>query len=221
MTAAPFGPRWPPWGGDRSAVLAPERVAQERVVREWLARERGAESAVPADPDAALDALLSTNPGAASFIWREAPIEWYRVELGRAAFESLRPVGGPADLLWRSLSADGTLLEVARHCSRAGDEALAEAGIDVDAVRRYRRTLAAGGTLDPIVVRTRRGRTPWFVVDGNHRVTAAGLHLLENGEYDPFPAYLAITANPVFPRIRERVGGWIQRLLGRWPARLD
>lgn len=216
----PSGPRLPPWGSKRSAVRAAERVSQDQVVREWLAREPGAESQGPAAPDAALDALLSAKPGAASFLWRETPVEWYRVELEREAFEGLRPVGGPPDLLWRSVAADSTLFEVAQCCYRSGDGALAEVGIDVSAVRRYRRTLADGGTLNLIVVRTRWGRTRWVVVDGNHRATAAGLHLLESGEYDPLPACLATVPNPVFSRINERVGGWIQRLLGRWPARL-
>jgi hypothetical protein len=200
------------------------RVTEERVVRYWLQRELDDRRDRP-DPSAvstagALDALLSEKPGAASFIWRERPIGWYRLELSRAAFTDLHPVGGPDDLLWRSLSTDGTILGVAEWIRQAGPDELAEeTDVDLEAVSDYRETVRSGGDVDPLIVRTRRGATPWYVVDGNHRATAVALHLLETGEYDPVSAYVAVTANPVLRPLVERILGLFQRVIGNGPAR--
>lgn len=197
-----------------------ERVSGERVVRYWLGREFEAGADVP-DPaglsfDEAVDALLSAKPGAAAFLWRETPIRWYRLALDRATFAGLRPVGGPETLLWRDLSTDGTLVGVAERLDAAGDGALREeTAVDLDAVTAYRDAVATGRALDPLIVRTRRGRTPWFVVDGNHRAAGAALHAVETGEYVPQTAYVAVTANPVLGPAVARVRGAIQRLRGR------
>jgi len=196
-----------------------EPVPEERVVRHWLDLESRGRSNVP-DPEAvsgeeAVDALLSAKPGAASFVWREQPIDWYRTTVDRERMVGLRPVGGPGDLLWRGLSADGTLLGVAGRIHQRGFDALSdETGVDLGTVATYRERIADGERIDPVVVRTRRGRTPWHVVDGNHRITAVALHYLETGEYDPQPAYVAVTGNPVIRPVLDRVGGLVQRLRG-------
>lgn len=198
-----------------------ERVPEERVLEHWL----GTETGDPIDPEtlpepAVRDALLSRKPGAAAFVWRERPIRWYRLELDREAFAALRPVGGPDDLLWRDLSTDGTLVGVARRLLDGDRASVArEAGVDPEAIDACRETVAAGRELPAIVVRTRRGRTPWYVADGNHRVVGRALHMLETGEYVPQSAYVAVTANPVLGPLRDRALGLLDRLRGRSPAR--
>lgn len=213
-----------PWStGERDAVIR-GRVPQDRVVRGWLERELGPSGRVPDGSRAALDALLSEKPGAAGFVWRDAPVEWYRIDLGETAFRELRPVPGPEDLLWRSVSTDGTLAGVAERIHESegpGSDAgtAAAAGVNADALADYRAALARGDPLDPLVVHTRRGLTPWFVADGNHRAVAVELHRLETGDYEPVPAFLGVTANPVLGPLVDRVRGWIRRLGGRLPAR--
>lgn len=205
----------------------PERVREERVLREWLAREieHGAAAVdarpVPSNAAAVLDALLSAKPGAAAFVWRDRPIRWYRLALERDRFAALRPVDGPDDLLWRAASTDGTLFGVAERLHEEGAGPLESAGIDVEAIRAYRDDLAAGERFDPLIVRTRRGATPWFVADGNHRATAAALRSLETGRYEPVPAYVAVTANPVLRPALVRVRGLVQRLIGRMIGHRD
>lgn len=197
-----------------------ERISRVQAVRYWLGREFDNGADVP-DPaglsfEETLDALLSTNPGAASFLWRETPIRWYRLTLDRETFTGLRPVGGPDSLLWRDLSTDGTLLGAAERIDREGRRALAdETDVALDAVAAYRDDVATGRALDPLVVRTRRGRTPWFVADGNHRATGAALHYVETGEYVPQAAYVAVTANRVLRPAIDRIRGALQRLGGR------
>lgn len=197
-----------------------ERVPEDRVIRYWLARERGKRGD---DPDVeglsareVADAILSEKPGAASFVWRETPVAWYGLDLDRDAFGALRPVRGPEDLLWRDLSTDGTLVGVAERIRAVGADDLADrTAVDLEAVLAYRDAVAAGERLDPPVVRTRRGHTPWYVADGNHRVTGAALHYLETGEFRPWPAYLAVTGNPVARPVVARIRGAIGRLAGR------
>jgi len=196
-----------------------EPVAEERVLREWVARDADAADEVT-DVEAAstremTDALLEAKPGAASFLGRDRPIRWYRTDLDRDEFTALRPVDGPEDLLWREVSTDGTLVGVAERLQADGPEPLDAAGIDTGAVREYRDELSDGVLPDPLIVRTRRGATPWFVADGNHRATAVGLRLLETGRYEPQPAYVAVSANPVVRPLIDRVRGAFQRLRGR------
>ncbi|UHQ95987.1 hypothetical protein [Natrinema halophilum] len=198
-----------------------ERVSEEHVLREWLEREADCGPAdadlesAPTNAAATLDALLSAKPGAAAFVWRERPIRWYRLGLDRERFVDLRPVDGPDDLLWRAVSMDGTLFGVAERVHEDGFGPLESAGIDAGTIRTYRDNLAAGTRVDPLVVRTRRGATPWFVADGNHRATAAAMRILETGRYDLVPAYVAVTANPVRRPTVDRIRGLIQRLAGR------
>ncbi len=199
---------------------APERVREERVLREWLEREAdGGTRIVDSESDppktAVLDALLAAKPGAAAFVWRERPIRWYRLDLDWKRFGDLRPVDGPDDLLWRAVSTDGTLFGVAERVQDEGFGPLESAGIDAAAIRAYRDNLAAGTRFDPLVVRTRRGATPWYVADGNHRATAAALQSLETGRYHPVPAYVGVTANPILGPMLDRIRGLAQRLTGR------
>jgi hypothetical protein len=91
----------------------------------------------------------------------------------------------------------------------------AETGVDVDRILQYRDALAAGETLDPLVVGTRRGCAPWYVADGNHRATALALYRHETGRYEPQPAYLGIAPNPVLRPAYERACGAV-RAAGRW-----
>ena len=210
-----------------------EPVDERRVLRAWLARE-AERAAVDVDPSTAsradlVDALLSAKPGAATFLCRERPIRWYRVDLDWATFATLSPVRGPDDRLWRAASTDGTLVGVAEHAREHGIRALSDHGVDAGAVRRYRDALAAGDGLDPLVVRTRRGATPWYVADGNHRATAVALRRLDAaGEgpvddenrpvadgYDPVTVHVAVTENPVARPALDRLRGLLQRPRGR------
>jgi len=206
-----------------------EPVDERRVLCAWLAREtERVEAGI--DPETAsrddlVDALLSAKPGAATFLCRERPIRWYRVDLDWPSFATLSPVRGPDDRLWRAVSTDGTLVGVAEHAREHGLAALSESGIDAAAIRRYRRALAAGDGVDPLVIRTRRGATPWYVADGNHRATAIALRRLAaaadgNGNaqtdgYDPVATHVAVTANPVAGPALDRIRGLYQRLRGR------
>lgn len=199
----------------------PVQVPEERVLRAWLAHEIEHDAAaidsemVSTNTAAVLDALLSAKPGAAAFVWREQPIRWYRLVLEWDQFVDLRPVDGPDDLLWRDVSTDGTLFGVAERVTEEGFGPLEDAGIDAGAIRTYRDDLAAGTQFDPLIVRTRRGATPWFVADGNHRATAAAFHAIETGRYNPLPAYVAVTANLILEPILVRIRGLFQRLAGR------
>lgn len=197
----------------------PELVAEERVLREWVAREPDAADVIGnAETDSSREmttALLEAKPGAAAFLWRGRPIRWYQTELGREEFTALRPVDGPEDLLWRQVSTDGTLVGVAERLHEDGPGPLDAAGIDTDAVRKYREELSEGVSPDPLIVRTRRGATLWFVADGNHRGTAIALRMIETGRYEPQPAYVAVSANPVVKPLIDRVRGALQRLRGR------
>lgn len=195
-----------------------EPVSREEVVRYWLEREVGEREGEPdpstLDADAAVAALLREKPGVADAVWEGEA--WYRLELSRARFERLRLVDGPPRLLWRRLAPDGKVTSAARRIAGepAGDLAAAT-GVDVDAVLAYRDALADGETLDPLVVATRRGCAPWHVVDGNHRATALALTLRETGRYDPQPAYLVVSPNPVVRPLVERLCGLARRLAGR------
>lgn len=196
----------------------PTPVAEDCVTRYWLARE-ATETAVAVDPETAspravLDELLSVAPGAATFLGRERPIDWYRLTLDREQFARLRPVAGPEDLLWRAVSTDGTLRGVAERLHRDGPAPLVAAGIDTERIAQYRDRLDAGESVDPLVIRTRRGATPWYVADGDHRATAAALRVIETGVYDPLPAFVGVTPNPVLGPLAARIRGLLQRLRG-------
>jgi hypothetical protein len=203
-----------------------ESVRRDEVVRYWLAREvekgddveTGDGSGVEpyeVTADEALDALLRRKPGAASAVWRAPPTAWYRLDLSRSRFESLRVVRGPERLGWGALSGDGTVLGAARRVAGGDPDALErETGVDVWAILDYRSAVAADGDVGSLVLSTRRGRAPWHVADGNHRATARALHLVETGAYDPQPAFLGVGGNPVLRPLRERLGGIVDRLRG-------
>lgn len=192
-----------------------ERVSQPEVVRHWLRVEREKSAADDVEVDAddadeALDALLRLNPGAAAFIWRDAPIDWYRVELPRGDFLALRVVEGPEHLYWRALSPDNTIRGAAERIASEDPDQLAEAtGVDVSKVLTLRDQLP--GVADrEFVLSTRRGCSPWTIADGNYRAVAKALYLLEDGEYRPQPAYLGVGANPVVRPLRERICGLLR-----------
>jgi hypothetical protein len=198
-----------------------ERVDRREIVRHWLDRERAkADDGLATDVDAipteaAVGALLRDKPGVADVVWRD-PVRWYRLRLSRTAFEDLRLVAGPPGVTWHALSPDGTVVGAARRI--AADPAAdlqAATGVDVPAVRAYRDRIAAGEDVGPLVVATRRGCAPAHVVDGTHRATARALHLVETGDYDPQPAYVAVTPNPVVRPARERLCGLVRRLRRR------
>lgn len=182
------------------------RVPREAVVRAWLAREcEGSEP--PATAAGAFDALLNENPGAAAFLWRDAPHACYRLDLPRARFDRLHVVEGPPELGWGALSPDGTVGGCARRIDRGDPDRLARTtGVDVALIERLARE-APTGDPHPLVLSTRRGAVPWYVADGNHRAVALALSLWRGAGYEPLPAYLCVGANPVLGPLLQRVCG--------------
>lgn len=214
-----------------------ERVPQTTVVRHWLRLEAAKdrpesarsddESPVddPASPadDAlsvdeltdreALNELLDRKPGAAAFLWRDAPVEWYRLGLTRAEFDALHVVEGPPDLGWRSLARDGTVRGAAQRIDRGNPERLAATtGVDVPAVVSLAEQLPPA-TEHALVLSTRQGCVPWTVADGNHRAVATALALRRGASYEPRPAYLGVGANPVAVPLWERLCGVGRRIV--------
>ncbi|WP_336345233.1 hypothetical protein [Halalkalicoccus ordinarius] len=192
-----------------------ERVPCDEVVRAWLARERDdLEDSIEAlSPEAALDALLSENPGAAAFLWRDAPVTCYRLSLSREEFDRLHVVPGPEGMLWRALSPDGTVRGAAARIDHGDPERLTrETGVDVLAIESLATSISSSSVEEPLVLSTRRGAVPWRVADGNHRATAMALSVRRGGEYVPWPAYLCVGANPVLEPLSQRVRGLFGRL---------
>ncbi|GAA0235252.1 hypothetical protein ACFFQF_24900 [Haladaptatus pallidirubidus] len=186
------------------------RISQEHVIKRWL----GLESRKPETPSVdvssltereALDELLNAKPGAASFIWREAPIEWRRVTLSRHAFERLRVIDGPETLSWRALSPDETVLGAARQIARCDGEQLddltAKTGVDVGQVL----SIAENPPGEPLVLVDRRNCHAPRVMDGNYRATGRALNLVKTDTYDPVSAYLGTSSRPVLKPIRNVV----------------
>lgn len=200
--------------------MTAERVTQPAVVRHWLHLELANRADPTEDVDGltdgqAMDRLLRLKPGAAAFVWRDAPVEWFRLELGRQDFLQLRLIDGPPGLSWRSLAADDTLETVAARLDGATvDEIAGLAGIDAEALEAYGEAMPDVG-LDPLVLRTRRGCVPWRIVDGNHRAVAKALYLRDGGRYEPQPVYLGVGATPMLAPLRERLCGRVRQLLGR------
>lgn len=197
-----------------------KRVDKQEVVQYWLERELAKRGQGPVsselDPDAAVGALLQEEPGAADVIWRDHPVGWYRVEVTRERLAQLELIAGPSNLLWRALASDGRVMTAARRVSQESPTELErESGVDIDTILEYRQAVADGLELDPLVLNTRQGCAPWYVVDGNHRATALALHLIETGTYEPHPAYLIISSNSVVRPAVERVCGLVQRFFGR------
>ncbi|WP_128477469.1 hypothetical protein [Halorussus pelagicus] len=191
------------------------RVAQVEVLREWLRVERSHPDAewFPIDSLSereALDELLDRKPGAAAFVWRDAPVTWYETTLDRADFADLRVVAGPANLRWRDLSPDGTVRSAAdRIASEDPEKLTAETGVDVETVLDFVDEMPQG----PLVVSTREGCVPRYVADGNHRAVALALRM-RSGEFAPQRAYLGVGANPVAKPLFERLCGAVETVLG-------
>lgn len=235
-----------------------ERVPRSVVVRHWLRTEceaaavgrragpvveAGADAVLPApervgslSESEALDLLLRAKPGVASFLVRDEPVAWYRTAVDGDRFRRLRLVESPPGTLWRALAPDRSPVTAARTVADRDPEALAaESGVDVRRVLRIRSTLDDGtGPASPLVVRTRRGRAPWTIVDGNHRAVARAMELVDAGGVEarqvdggerhrddgfaPQPVYVGVRPNPVVQPLRERVGGLVRRLFGREPG---
>lgn len=195
-----------------------ERAAEEQVIQHWLAVERhktgdDSDSLTAMNGREALDELLERKPGAAAFLWRARPIEWYRTTLSRTEFERLRVIDGPDKLGWQALSADGTVLGAAKRIRHENPvDLVAETGVDIERVYRFADALATGDELRALVLTKRRGSGPPRIADGNHRASAVALHLLRTGEYRPQRAYLGIGANPVLRPLRQRLCGLLGRL---------
>lgn len=202
-----------------------ERVAEEQVIKHWLAVEQ---PNVGDEPDGLgamdgremLDELLKRKPGAAAFLWRAQPIEWYRTVLSQTEFERLRIIDGPEELGWQALSLDGTVLGAAKRIEReSSTNLMAETGVDVERVCRFADALATDDELPALVLTKRRGSGPPRIADGNHRASAVALHLLRTDEYRPQRAYLGIGANPVLRPLRQRLCALLWRLYpvgSRW-----
>lgn len=190
------------------------RVAQLEVLREWLRVERSHPDAdwFPVDPlseGEALDELLDRNPGAAAFVWRDAPVRWYETTVTREDLTDLRLVEGPPNLRWRDLSPDGTVWAAAERIARGDSEELAdETGVDVPTVVEFVEEMPEG----PLVLSTREGCVPRYVADGNHRAVALALRA-RSGEFEPQRAYLGVGANPVARPLLERLCGAVRRLV--------
>jgi hypothetical protein len=213
-----------------------ERVSQSEVVRYWLrvevekdgvpSSERAASTTddpVSGDEEtassvsdlsdrAALDGLLDRKPGAAAFLWRDAPVAWYRLDLTRTEFDALHVVEGPPNLGWRALSPDGTVRGAARRIDRGDPERLAATtGVDVSKVLSLAETHESVGR--PLVLSTRQGCVPWTVADGNHRAVATALALRRGASYGPRSAYLGVGTNPVAVPLWERLCGVARRVV--------
>lgn len=197
-----------------------EHVSQSDVVRHWLRVEQedpttDLQQEVPTErldvdgytDDEALDTLLRLKPGAAAFIWRDEPIDWYHVELSRREFLALHVVDGPEHLYWRALSPDNTIRGAAQRIEAGEPDQLAAAtGVDVGKVLTLRDELPAVADQE-LVLATRQGCRPWTIADGNYRAVAKALALLDDGAYTPQTAYLGVGANPIGAPLRERVCG--------------
>ena len=192
------------------------RVPQDEVLREWLRVERSKPDAdwFPIDSLSereALDELLDRKPGAAAFVWRDAPVRWYETALDREQVEGLQVVEGPPNLRWRALSPDGTVRGAADRIARGDPDALAaETGVDVETVVDFVDEMPEG----PLVVSTREGCVPRYLADGNHRAVALALRVRsEAGEFSPPRAYLGVGANRVLRPLAQRVCGAVRSLL--------
>lgn len=198
-------------------------VSQSTVVRSWLRQERDGQATgddtAELDDAGALDRLLRLKPGAAAFVWRDAPVDWFRLELTRDEFLDLHVVPGPEGLGWRALSPDDTIAGAAERIDREDAEPLTQTtGIDVPKILTLRDELPVSADVS-LVLSTRRGCVPWSVADGNHRAVATALTLLEGGQYEPQRAYLGVGANPVVGPVRSRLCGVVRRLRHRFPRR--
>jgi len=216
-------------------------VGQSAVVRHWLraelagpgsgatpgpSRRRVSPSALADLSDReALDALLNRKPGAAGFLAAAGSVAWHETTVAPDRLGDLRLIDAPTGLGWRSLAPDLSPVTAAGRILDADRDILAAAvDVDVDHVRRIREGLG-GSAAPPLVIRTRRGRAPWVVADGNHRAVARAIRVLEAeragepvAELAPQPVYVGERPNPVVRPLVERLRGGLARLLGREPG---
>ncbi|WP_435157658.1 hypothetical protein [Haladaptatus sp. DFWS20] len=192
------------------------RVSQEHVIKRWLELECRKPEVPSVDVDSltereALDALLNAKPGAASFIWREAPIEWQKLTLSRHSFERLRVVAGPGQLSWRALSPDETIRGAANRivacASEDVDGLTAETGVDIERVLSFSNRLPDG----PLVLVDHPDCRPPRVADGNYRATARALNLIETDVYTPVRAYLGVPTRSTLKPLRNRLCELVRR----------
>jgi hypothetical protein len=201
-----------------------ERVRRETVVDHWLAREGLAEDGATTgdggqprtDEAGPLAALLDAKPGAANFLVAGPERDWYRRSVPVADLADWRLVETAPDALWGALSPDGTVGGAARRVADGDAAALAaETGVDVERLRAMARSFGPDAA-PALVARTRRGRAPTTVADGNHRAVARVLAAREAGtDPAPQPVYVGVAPNPVVRPVRERLAGLLDRLRGR------
>ncbi|WP_224269843.1 hypothetical protein [Haloprofundus salinisoli] len=167
--------------GRRRRTRPGRRVARREVLDHWLACEgltpSGGSNGPPSRTEDAVDRLLRANPGAAAFLWRDAPIRWFHTHLSADELGRVRVIEGPENLLWNALSPDGTVEGAATRVVESDASRLSEeTGVDVARIERLAEQLAdASETLPDIVCVQRR---PWerpSVADGNHRAVAAAV----------------------------------------------
>lgn len=207
-------------------------VTERTVMNHWLALE-AAKSGDDLSPeavssladDAMQDALLERKPGAAA-IFHEAPgTRWYRLRIRATELRRLLYISGPKNQLWGALAEDRRLVEGARRVRSADPDVLtSKTDVDVAHVLAVRDRIANGESIPAPVLATRHGRTPTWVLDGNHRLTAVAANRLEtdpDGGLDvdasdgDLEAFLGVRPNPVATPVVERVRGLVDRFLGR------
>lgn len=190
-------------------------VPEDEAVRHWLRQERAgrdppARTALRwSDP---LASLLEINPGPTAFLLDDRPTQWYRTAVSLRELGSYRLIETPDGVLWDALSPDGTVRGAARRVADGDPATLSrETGIDVEWILELEASLGDERAPAP-VIRTRKGRTPRVVVDGNHRAVARVLSGLR-GSAGPLeeppsqPVYIGVRANPVLRPAIERLGG--------------
>lgn len=195
-----------------------DRVSQSTVLRHWLGLEQERTGADQVAVDAlgqaeVMDRLLRYRPGAAAFIWRDSPVDWFAIELSREQFLGLQVVPGPEHLSWRALSPDNTIESVGERLALENhDPPSVPNGIDISQILALREAMPTGAA-SQLVLSTRRGCVPWSIADGNHRAVAKAIYLLDGGAYEPQDAYLGVGSNPIVAPLRQRFCGLARRLV--------
>ncbi|WP_155120539.1 hypothetical protein [Haloprofundus marisrubri] len=166
------------------------RVAQREVLEHWLTCEglgsNGGSTRSRSNADETLDRLLRAKPGAAAFLWQDAPIRWYHTRLSTDRLASLRVIEGPENMLWNALSSDGTVGGAATRIVDGDASTLREeTGVDVARIEQLAERVATTPATLPDLVCVRR--RPWeqaFVADGNHRAVATVVAARRAGTFD-------------------------------------
>lgn len=194
-----------------------EPVTRRTVIHHWLTLEARKE-ADPLAPERVPDlstteahqALLDRKPGAAAVFHADPEPTWYRTTLREPELRRLRYIDGPGDALWGALVDDRRLVDGARRVRDEDPESLAaETGIDVDHILMDYDQFAGDWPVPAPVLVTRQGRTPTRILDGNHRLTALAMRLVETGEYEPVDAYVGVRPNSVLRPVFERLFGLV------------